>query len=95
MKMPSCSPVVTTLGQFLRVKPLDLVIVELWHAPVRDHGLATLGSLEVEPNWQACPMILTTARGTGRTPDVSTCPVHPAMLMCLVRCQATVRGKNS
>ena len=58
-----CRPAATLSrrwDQVLRIKPLDLVIGELRHASVRDHGLATLGKLEVEPDPQACP-ILTTA----------------------------------
>ena len=41
-----------------------------------------------------CP-ILTTAHRTRSAPNVPSCPVNPAMLMCLVRCQATEGGTST
>ena len=92
-----CRPAATLLRRWakvLRIKPLDLVIGELRHSSVRDHGLATLGKLEVEPDPQACPVLTTTHRAR-RASDISTRPVHPAMLMCLMSCETTVGSKSS
>ena len=50
VKVPSCSHVVTTLGQVLCIKPPNLFIGELRDSSVCDHGLTSLGGLEVEPN---------------------------------------------